>query len=195
MDKMCSKCKVSKPLEQFPRGKKYTDGRRGVCKTCDSSYSRVFPVKEGEYECNMCNKILSFTEFYKCSQNKNGLRTVCKSCNPINNFKYKYDTNSNLRIAHNLRTRIRKALKLEIKSANTIELLGCPIQDLTKHLESKFTEGMTWENYGKWHIDHIRPCASFNLEDPEEQKRCFHWTNLQPLWARDNIVKGSRVEP
>ena len=73
-----------------------------------------------------------------------------------------------------------------------MELTGCSKNDLLKHLESKFTEGMTFENYGEWHIDHIRPCASFNLEDPEEQKKCFHWTNLQPLWALDNIRKGDK---
>ena len=60
------------------------------------------------------------------------------------------------------------------------------------YLEGKFTEGMTWENHGKWHIDHIKPCCSFNLEDEEEQKKCFHYTNLQPLWATDNLVKSGK---
>jgi hypothetical protein len=78
------------------------------------------------------------------------------------------------------------------KVGKTIELAGCSLEDLMKHLESKFTEGMTWENYGRWHIDHIRPCASFSLEDPEEQKKCFHWTNLQPLWAIDNLRKSDK---
>ena len=51
---------------------------------------------------------------------------------------------------------------------------------------------MSWGNYGKWHVDHIRPCASFNLVNEEEQKKCFHYTNLQPLWAKDNLSKGSK---
>lgn len=76
------------------------------------------------------------------------------------------------------------------KTGKTMELTSCSKEDHIKHLESQFTDGMTWENYGKWHIDHIRPCSSFNLEDPEEQKKCFHWTNLQPLWAIDNLKKG-----
>ena len=73
-----------------------------------------------------------------------------------------------------------------------MELTGCSKDELFKYLESKFIEDMTWDNYGKWHIDHIRPCASFNLENSEEQIECFHYTNLQPLWAKDNISKGSK---
>jgi hypothetical protein len=79
-----------------------------------------------------------------------------------------------------------------IKSAKTLELVGCTVEDLRLFLEAEFVEGMTWDNYGEWHIDHMRPCASFNLEDPDEQKKCFHWTNLQPLWAQDNIRKGAK---
>lgn len=73
-----------------------------------------------------------------------------------------------------------------------MELTGCSKDDLYSHLESKFTEGMNWDNYGKWHIDHIKPCVSFDLTDTEEQKKCFHWTNLQPLWAIDNMRKGAK---
>ena len=58
----------------------------------------------------------------------------------------------------------------------------------------KFVSGMSWENYGKWHIDHIKPCASFNLLEEDEQKKCFHYTNLQPLWAKDNLKKGGKYE-
>ena len=94
-----------------------------------------------------------------------------------------------------LRSRILTAIKSQAgeKAAKSIELLGCSIKHVRDHLESQFTEGMTWENQGEWHIDHIRPCASFNLEDPEDQRKCFHWTNLQPLWAQDNIRKGAKI--
>ena len=93
-----------------------------------------------------------------------------------------------------LRSRILLAIKSQAgeKAAKSMELLGCSVQHVRDHLESQFTEGMTWENRGEWHIDHIRPCASFDLTDPEEQKKCFHWTNLQPLWALDNIRKGAK---
>ena len=67
--------------------------------------------------------------------------------------------------------------------------------ELKAYLELQFTDGMTWENRGNWHIDHIRPCASFDLTDPEQQKQCFHYTNLQPLWAADNLAKSDSWDP
>jgi hypothetical protein len=99
------------------------------------------------------------------------------------------------RIRKNIRDRMRLAMCGSSKSKHTIELLGCSVEELKKHLEKQFTEGMNWDNYGKkgWHIDHILPCASFDLTDPEQQKRCFHYTNLQPLWAEDNYKKRDKI--
>lgn len=77
------------------------------------------------------------------------------------------------------------------KAARSVELLGCSINELMKHIETKWQFGMSWDNYGKWHLDHIRPCASFDLLDPQQQRDCFHYTNLQPLWALDNQRKGA----
>lgn len=77
------------------------------------------------------------------------------------------------------------------KSELTIKLVGCSIPDLMAHLEAKFKPGMSWDSWGRWHIDHIRPCASFDLSDPEQQRACFHYTNLQPLWGRENLRKGA----
>ena len=75
-------------------------------------------------------------------------------------------------------------------------MLGCSIKDLIIHIEKQFKEGMTWDNhsYNGWHIDHIIPCASFDLSDPEQQKKCFHYTNLQPLWKQDNLSKSDKYE-
>ena len=75
-------------------------------------------------------------------------------------------------------------------------MLGCSIDELKGYLESKFENGMSWENYGKggWHIDPIKPCASFDLRSELNQKKCFHYTNLQPLWWEDNLSKGSIYE-
>ena len=106
----------------------------------------------------------------------------------------RYYSDINFRLVNVLRARIREAIKNGYKSAKTIELLGCSIEEVKSHLESQFTEGMTWDNHGEWHIDHIIPCASFDLTDPEQQKKCFHYTNMQPLWASENISKGDRLE-
>lgn len=92
-------------------------------------------------------------------------------------------------------SRLRKALKGKSKSASTLVLLGCTAMELKVRLESLWQPGMSWENYGKkgWHIDHIRPCCSFDLTDPEQQKTCFHYTNLRPLWWHENLSKGGKV--
>ena len=101
--------------------------------------------------------------------------------------------NINFKLAHNLRNRILKVLKGINKSKSTIKLLDCSIEKLKKHLEKQFTKGMNWSNYGKWEIDHIKPCASFDLTKVSEQKKCFHYTNLQPLWKIDNLEKRDKI--
>ena len=99
------------------------------------------------------------------------------------------------KIVVNLRHRANMALRGTVKSKKTMKLLGTSIDNFWSHLESKFKPGMTRNNYGKrWHIDHIIPCASFDLTKPEEQFKCFHYTNLQPLWAKENLKKGAKLE-
>jgi 16S rRNA C967 or C1407 C5-methylase (RsmB/RsmF family) len=131
-----------------------------------------------------------------------------KNKEKIKQYKKQYDLNNkekrrkyqnerkkrdpNYKLIKIIRTRIINVLKGRYKSKRTIELLGCSIEEAWNHLESKFKPGMTKENHGLWHIDHIKPCASFDLTDPEQQAICFHYTNLQPLWAVDNRRKGSR---
>ena len=88
------------------------------------------------------------------------------------------------------------AVSGRVKSKHTEELLGCSIEYLRHYLENQFTEGMTWENYGKngWHIDHIIPLDYFDITDSEQQKRAWHYTNLRPLWAIDNLRKNNKIE-
>jgi hypothetical protein len=121
-----------------------------------------------------------------------------------NNYKNTFDINRrktdiNFRIKCNLRTRLYNALKRNSKLSSTEQLLGCTVEEFKKYIESKFQPGMTWSNWGKgfgkkgkqeWHIDHIIPCVLFDLSNSEEQKECFHYSNLQPLWAKENLLKG-----
>jgi len=97
-----------------------------------------------------------------------------------------------------LRSRINSVIKSRgvRKAHKSIELLGCTVKECREHLEKQFKEGMSWDNHGLygWHIDHIKPCALFDLTDPEQQKQCFHYTNLQPLWAEDNLRKGDTYD-
>lgn len=99
----------------------------------------------------------------------------------------------NFRLAHSLRTRLRRAMG-NLKRHKTLDLTGCTIEELRVHLESLFLPGMSWENYGRtgWHIDHRIPCCNFDMTDDTAVKQCFHFTNLQPLWAMDNFKKGGR---
>ena len=79
------------------------------------------------------------------------------------------------------------------KSDTTMKLTGCTLEKLKKHLENKFEDGMDWNNYGVWHVDHIIPCAKFDLSNPGQQQICFHYTNLQPMWGEKNMQKGARL--
>jgi len=127
----------------------------------------------------------------RISNKKNFLKTKDRI------YKYRnqrYATNIQCKISDLLRKRFRHALRGNVKSKSAIKLLGCSIEDFKNHIASKFKPGMSWQNHGKttWHIDHIRPCSSFNLADPEQQRECFHHTNMQPLFAFENHSKNNR---
>lgn len=107
-------------------------------------------------------------------------------------IKKRLANDASFRISNNLRSRILAALKNKNKSASTIELLGCDIVFFKKHLSGMFKTGMTWDNYGEWEIDHIKPCSKFNLIHPDQQKECFNYKNTQPLWKFENRSKGNR---
>ena len=107
-------------------------------------------------------------------------------------YKKTYIKSNNSIIADKIRSRIYKIIKINKaqKYYSLIELLGCSIDFFKTYIESKFTKGMTWGNHGiyGWHLDHIKPCASFDLSNPEQQKLCFHYTNYQPLWSTKEIA-------
>lgn len=110
----------------------------------------------------------------------------------------RYHNNVNHRIVHLLRGRFLETVTHRYKSTSALKLLGCTIEEFKKHIESQFQPGMTWENHGfgddKWHFDHIIPCDAFDLTLEENQIKCFHYTNFQPLWQKDNLSKGSRYD-
>jgi len=177
-----------------------------VCTTCGEEKIYTLFSKKGKqkpYECKAC---LNARERDRRSgnpeeYNKKKRESYQVRKNKINetrrkNLQRRRDEEPRYKVMMAIHVRLYDAVKHQrgVKSAKTLELLGCTVEQLHTFLEAEFTDGMTWENYGEWHIDHIRPCASFNLEDPEEQKKCFHWTNLQPLWAKDNLAKSDRLD-
>lgn len=107
-------------------------------------------------------------------------------------YNQRIKTDINFRLRQNLCKRIQRAVAKDERTQHTMDLLGCSIDKFKQYLESKFAEGMNWNNYGKngWVIDHIIPCASFDLTDKEQQKKCFNYKNLQPLWNADNESKS-----
>lgn len=110
--------------------------------------------------------------------------------------KRKIETNTNARLMWLFRSRINGAIKKNCgdRAYKTIELLGCSISEAKKHLENQFTPSMNWENHGKvWEIDHIIPVSKFDLTSAEEQKKVFHYSNLQPLYWLDNRIKSDRI--
>ena len=162
-------------------------------------------------ECSICKEIKKLDEFH-IAKTKGKIRAECRKCASKNRKEYyqihkdetikqniKYQSERKKRdptfkLECNLRCRIYHALKKDnaYKSDKTMKLVGCTPNFLKGYLEAKFTDGMSWDNYGDWHVDHIRPCSSFDLTKEEEQKKCFHYKNLQPLWGPDNLEKGSK---
>lgn len=138
------------------------------------------------YSKNNKNKIKKLNAKWK----KNNKTKIAKSRKKL------LDNNLNSKLADRLRSRIKNAIKNNQKSGSAVSDLGCSIEELKKHLESQFQPGMSWENWTTdgWHIDHIKPLSSFDLTDPEEFKRACNFTNLQPLWAGDNIRKSDNYE-
>lgn len=203
--KICTKCNKSKDKSCFGPFKRSKDKLDYWCKECKSQSARKWidsnPQKKEEYK-EATNKrmrekrksspevVREYDRKYYCD---NKQKVVDRTKRYLKN---KYHTDITFKLTALLRGRIRHALKNYKgvkKASKTLDLIGCSIEELKLHLESLFIEGMSWENQGQWHIDHIKPCASFDLTDIEQQKICFHYTNLQPLWAIDNKRKSNKI--
>jgi len=193
----CSKCKDTKSKTLFAPRIDKPRGYDSHCRPCRNKTSRNKPKTEpamlGQKPCSKCGTVKKITEFFANRKHKkDGRDGQCKSCR-MRARLHRLHTVPELRITENLRSRTRHALKGKSKSAATLELIGCSSKELRCYIESLFTKGMSWDNYGKWHIDHILPCNSFDLTLESEQRKCFNYKNLQPLWAKDNLRKGDRV--
>ena len=206
-------CGLEKHLSEFGIRTLSPDGYQYKCKECRKIDNKIYYDKNRQ-------EILKRKKKYS-NKNKERIAQYCKEWYEINKdycnqyyqdnkeekIKYqiayqklKRETNIQFKLYDNLRGRLRLALKGKNKSLSTMFLIGCEIDYLMYHLQSKFTKGMNWDNYGagwhgkkEWNIDHIKPCASFDLSKPSEQLKCFNYTNLQPLWAIDNLRKGNKI--
>lgn len=208
--KLCSSCKETKPAttEYFSKAKSNKDGFSYRCKTCRRQKEYWDNPEEAKtkrklyYEENK-EKVLESTKRYK-QENLEWYQNYNKSYYKENEEKMKENSKKSLyrrieedhgfKLLQRCRKRLYEAVKGNVKSKRTIELIGCSVEELVKHLESQFQDGMSWDNYGEWHVDHIKPCAMFDFSKEEHQKECFHYTNLQPLWAIDNIRKSAKYE-
>lgn len=179
--KVCSKCKIEKSVELFPKDKSKKDGFFIQCKSCYKEY----------YEKNK-EKIKQSVKKYK-QENKETVKEYNKKYDKIYQSN-KLKNNSFYRFKHNTRNLITMSFKRGKnqfkKSAKTETILGCTILEFRNHIESKFIDGMNWNNQGEWHLDHIKPLALATTE--EEVIEFNHYTNFQPLWASDNFKKGSK---
>lgn len=172
------------------------------CKECKNNENKNVVILEGDGQiCLQCLDFKPWDYYLNIKKGMNYKGTICRDCRS-NNVLLKFHTDINFKLSHLLRKRALEVLKGEAKSIHTLELLGCSIEFFKEYFKSLFTYGMTWDNHGngwgdkgmkEWYIDHIYPCASFDLSNPEEQKICFHWSNLQPLWAKDNLIKNNKI--
>jgi hypothetical protein len=163
LGKKCCDCKTWQPLTNYNKSESHWDKLRNDCKECLVKYRKENREK-------ITATIVAYEKMRKL-------------------------TDPGFKLLKTLRNRLGSALRSQkaIKSNKTMDLVGCSIPYLRGYLEAKFKEGMTWENHGEWHIDHIKPCASFNLLDENGQKKCFHYKNLQPLWANENLSKSDKI--
>lgn len=176
--KLCPKCNESKNSDLFYRDSSTKDGKQGVCKICNNKGSQNWRNR------NM-DQVLQHRKIYRKKP-----EVIEKN---IDYHKKRKAEDPSFKIASSLRIRLNGVLNGKYKVGSAVKDLGCSPIELKLYLESKFSEGMNWVNYGRgWHIDHIQPLSSFDLTKREDFLKACHYNNLQPLWAKDNLLKGSK---
>ena len=196
MQKKCNKCDTTKHIDDFNSKKNGKFGKESVCKQCRKIYQQ-------NYRLNNKDKIHKGNREYE-QRNKTKIAIRKKKYRENNKEKIlernkkwkhkKYHSDINYRIECILRARLHKTLSSNKKLDKTLSLLGCSINEFKKHIEKQFKEGMSWDNWSHetWHIDHIKSISSYDLSDPEQRRECFHYTNLQPLSAFENLRKQKK---
>ena len=172
MVKVCTKCKVEKPLTEFNKDKKTKDNYRSDCSYCRKQYREANKERINEYE--------------KQYREDNKER--------INEYRRKRTKTDPLyKMKKILRDRTYQAFRRQgySKNTKTKEMLGLEWNLVKEHIDRQFTKGMSWDNKSEWHIDHIIPLAS--AKTPERLKQLCHYTNLQPLWVKDNLIKSDKI--
>jgi hypothetical protein len=207
--KKCSKCKDLKPFYCYNKRSKSIDGLRPDCKDCrkiESHQNRLKNLeKKKQYDLLYYQKNRTHIRSYHKEWYKNNSESVIayqkeyrsNNADKIREYKRGYVNKKRnedylYKLKMNLRTRVRIAVKNKNwKISGISKILGAEILVVKKHLENQFKDGMNWDNYGKWHIDHIVPLSSAKTE--EQMIKLCHYTNLQPLWALENIYKADKV--
>lgn len=178
--KICKSCFIEKEINEF-------NVRRNHCKVC---------MKIKRVENSYLKKEHYLKNFEKIKIKKEAYKQ--KDPNRWKNYRRDYVLNRLkndpiYKLRFSLRSRLRVAIGGNYKSGSAVRDLGCSIEELKLYLESKFQPGMTWENHGKWHIDHVIPLSMFDLTIRDQLLKACHYSNLQPLWAKDNIIKSNKV--
>ena len=210
--KKCSTCKKEKDLLLFFKNSKNNDGLRYDCKECSNIVKRNYSIKnkvsieknKKEYRKKNKESISEYNKKYhiqnkeKISQRKKNFKSIPENREKINQYmkewtKKRREKDSLFKIACSLRGRINRAFNSKFwkKNGNTQKLLGESFEFVHKYIEVQFTKGMNWENYGEWHIDHKIPL--YYAKNEEHLKSLCHYTNLQPLWANENLVKNKSI--
>lgn len=197
--KQCRKCSQVLSLTEYHLKKDSYDGLRQECKQCRSIERKNRYMLNKDHEKAVC-KEYSLNNKEKVAL-KNKLWSQSNKSYIALREKNRRHKDINYRLIGNLRKRLNHALNKNQKTGSAINELGCSIDELKQHLQSQFEPWMNWENYGKydsirktWNIDHVVPLANFDLTQSDQLSLASHYTNLQPMLAKDNFSKGSRHE-
>jgi hypothetical protein len=183
---LCAKCyRNSDKMKQFYESYRKSEKRKEVRR-------KYIESEKGKATTKRYNELNCHTEEYKAYQREYHRLPKVKEYH-INYQRERTRNDPQYKLAKSLRSRLGIAIRGNFKSGSAVQDLGCSIEFLAQYLESKFQSGMSWDNHGEWHIDHIKPLASFDLTIREELLKACHYTNLQPLWAVDNLKKHTKL--